>query len=215
MRLKLSKLRPKRLLLILGIVLVVLIGWAIYQQLDDTITRPNPEIVTYSTDTPDEKKPDDDYKWGGAPNEPKFIRLPTIQVSGFIQKVDVDQNNEVAVPNNIHMAGWFKDSMAPGEMGLSIIDGHIDGRTMPGIFQHLIKLKPGDEYTVEMGDGSIKHYLVRRVVAVDAGEAANVLFSQDPRVKSQLNLITCGGSFDKKTRKYDQRVIVNSELVNS
>lgn len=217
MRHKLSKLRYKKFLLLLGIGLglVALSCWAIYQHLSDTETLVKPEIVTYSTDTPDEKNPGKDYDWHGTPNDPKFIQLPTIQAEGFIQKVGVDQHDEVAVPNNIHMAGWFKDSMVPGETGLSIIDGHIDGRTMSGIFQHLIKLKPGDEYTIEMGNGNLKHYKVRKVITVDVSKAADALFSQDPRVKSQLNLITCGGSFDKKTRKYSQRIIVNSELVKS
>ena len=172
------------------------------------------DVITYSTDKPDETKPDGSYAWNGRPEEPRFIKLPTISVEGFIQKNGVDQNNQVAVPNNIHLAGWFVDSVRPGQTGLSIIVGHVDGLNEAGIFKNLEKLRIGDKFTVEQGSGKVLSYSVKDVTTVDEEKAVNSLFSQDPKVKSQLNLITCGGKFNQSLQSYDQRVIVSSELID-
>lgn len=83
-------------------------------------------VVTYSTETPEEKLPvDAGYSWKGQKNDPKRIVISKIGVDSLVQNVGVDQNQQIAVPNNIHIAGWFIDSVRPGESGLSIIDGHV------------------------------------------------------------------------------------------
>jgi LPXTG-site transpeptidase (sortase) family protein len=173
-----------------------------------------PAVVTTSTDTPDEQKPSaNTFVWKGGAADPKYIRLPTINAEGFMQGVGIDQRGAVAVPNNIHMAGWFAESMRPGEPGLSIIDGHVDGRQNDGIFKNLIKLQEGDEFTVTFGNETVKRFRVKKVSLVEAARSAAALFSRDVAVPSQLNLITCGGTFDQQTKLYDKRVIVVAELV--
>jgi hypothetical protein len=210
---KLAWLKHKKIIVPLVFLVSALVAVGLYY-----LNRPVPPaktpIVTYSTDEPNEGKPDKNFHWQGAANDPKYIRLPTIQTEGFIQNVGVDQHKEMAAPNNIHFAGWFADSVRPGQIGLSIIDGHVDGREEAGIFRWLDDLKVHNEYSIEMGDGSLKRYQVKDVVTVDAQEAASALFSQNPDIKSQLNLITCGGSFDQQSRQYDKRVIVISEFID-
>jgi LPXTG-site transpeptidase (sortase) family protein len=169
------------------------------------------DAITYSTDNPDEKKPVD-YTWKGKELDPKKIDLPTLGVEGYIQKVSVDQNQQMAAPNNVHLAGWFMKSVQPGQLGLSIIDGHVDGKTTEGIFRRLDQLKTGDQFTIELGSGKQLLYKVRKVTSINVADAANLLYSQETGVKSQLNLITCGGSFNSKSG-YDQRIIVTSELL--
>lgn len=190
----------------------MLAGWFLLRP-DTPPPESTPEVITHSTDTPDETKPEKGYEWKGAPNDPKYIKLPTINAEGFIQNVGVDQNKQVAVPTNIHMAGWFADSVKPGQKGLSIIDGHLDGKDADGIFIHLQDMKKDDTFTIELGDGSTKQFKVTSITTVDTKDAANVLFSQDPKATNQLNLITCGGNFDRSSRLYDKRVIVSSEVI--
>ncbi len=173
------------------------------------------EPITFSTDQPSEEEPDDNYQWQGSSDDPKYIRLPSIDSGGYIQNVGIDQNQQIAVPDNVHKAGWFINSVRPGEMGLSIIDGHVDGATSRnGIFMHLEYINSGDEFEIEMGDGRILTYRVMEVVSMHESEAASVLFSQHPQVSHQVNLITCGGLFDQESRSYDERVIVSAELVS-
>jgi LPXTG-site transpeptidase (sortase) family protein len=176
--------------------------------------KPGPTI-RYSTNNPSETKPSDSgYSWRGAANEPRRIILSSIDTEGYIQKVGVDQKREIAVPNNVHTAGWFVDSVKPGDKGLSIIDGHVDGQTESGIFEQLNKLQKGDAYTVEFGDGTEKKFEVTKVFTVKTEEAANILYSQDPNISNQLNLITCTGQYNRSEHQYDKRVVVYSKLVN-
>ncbi|HJQ08213.1 MAG TPA: class F sortase [Candidatus Saccharimonadales bacterium] len=193
-----------------GIMLLLIAGAAIW------LWRPSPlpiaktpPVVTHSADRPSETKPDPaTQQWRGTATQPKYISLPSIQAEGFLQWVGVDQHKTIAVPSNIHMAGWYVDSRSPGERGLSIIDGHVDGRTEGGIFKDLAKLRPQDRFSITFGDDSEKTFVVRKVHRKPAAEAAVVLFSQDPAITAQLNLITCGGRFDRKTGVYEERIIV-------
>lgn len=189
-----------------------IIVWQLWQRqpVADTTRAP---VVTHSTDTPSEEKPDSGYKWQGDTRDPKKITISSIGVDAYLQNVGVDQKSEIAVPNNIHLGGWFVDSVRPGSKGLSIIDGHLNGNSQDGIFVDLEKVRQGDTYTVEFGDGSKKQFRVKAVQTVDLKDAASVLFSQDPSITNQLTLVTCGGVFDRQARLYGKRVIVISELV--
>lgn len=213
---KLVWLKNKKNLLAIALAVLALLVFGAYRIFRPDTSAPPPQestVVTNSTDKPDETKPDKSYKWKGAPDDPKYIKLPTINTEGFIQTVGVDQNKQVAAPNNIHMAGWFADSVKPGQKGLSIIDGHLDGRDADGIFVHLQNMKKDDTFTIEFGDGSSKQFKVMSITTVATKDAPNVLFSQNPKATNQLNLITCGGNFDPSSKLYDKRVIVSSELV--
>lgn len=189
-------------------------GLAIYR-----ITRNSPPqeepLITYSTPEPDESRENaDTYNWRGAPDEPRKIKISKVGVDAYVQKAGVDQDQKVAVPSNVHLAGWFADSVKPGQNGLSIISGHVTGRTTEGVFNQLGSLKEGDEFEIELGSGEIKRYKVIGTVTVKEAESASYLFSQSPRVISQVNLVTCGGNFDNTADQYEDRIIVSGELIS-
>jgi LPXTG-site transpeptidase (sortase) family protein len=197
----------------LSLVVLVLVAGAVISLLSHGHNKNLPpkkqsEVITYSTDTPSEKKPDKNFTWTGRPADPKYITLPTINSGGYIQKVGVDQHQAVAVPNNIYMGGWFSQTVLPGAPGLSVIDGHVNGRVADaGIFKNLSKLKKGDQLSVEFGDSHKRSFVIEKVVSVKTAAAPSVLFSQEPGITSQLNLITCGGSYVRTEHQYNQRVI--------
>lgn len=169
-------------------------------------------VVTRSTDQPAEAVlTDATYRSSATGQEPYALEIPVLNVQGFIQKVGVDQHSQIAVPTNIHLAGWFVDGAIPGEPGLSIIDGHLDGSKRPGIFSSLGSVKVGDEVNITLASREQRIFRVRSVQTVPTAKAASVLFSQTPGIKRQLNLITCGGTFSKSARSYDERVVVITE----
>ena len=199
----------------IGIIIIVIVvaaaaGYVAVMPKSQKMTKA--AVITHSTDTPSEVKPGKDYTWTGGPQDPKKIIIPKLKVDGYVQQVGVDQNNQVAVPNNLYMVGWFNQTAQPGKPGLSVIDGHVTGRINDGIFKNLDQLKVGDQYTVEQGNGKKLTYEVISSQSVPVGQAVAVLFSQEPRVKSQLNLVTCSGKFDEKTRQYPDRLIVAAKL---
>jgi LPXTG-site transpeptidase (sortase) family protein len=169
--------------------------------------------VNQSTNNPSEG-PVKDSDFSNVPaDQPKQIILGTIHAKGYIQKVATDsKTNQVGVPSNVNVAGWYTESVKPGQAGLSVIDGHVSGKYTDGIFKHLGSLEAGDTYQIVFGDNSIKTFKVRSVQTLPIADAGKILLTPDPTIKSQLNLITCGGSFNKQAQQYDKRTIVISEL---
>lgn len=153
-----------------------------------------------------------DYNVGS--DMPRLIRMPSIKAEGFVQQVGVDAKiNQMATPSSIHMAGWYINSVKPGDDGLSIMDGHVSGYYSPGIFKDIKKLHANETFLIENGDHSTRTFKVVRVSSYPLEEAAKQLFIRDPSIKQQLNLITCGGAFNKATQQYQERVIVVAERV--
>ena len=214
--------RLKKLLILLallaGLGLIGYACWTFWQQYKTT-HNPKPvvtrSVITHSTETPDETKPTEDcsnYKVDG--HYPERISIPTIGVDACIERASIDQHGAIAVPDNIYTTAWYVHSELPGQPGLSVIDGHISGfYNKDGVFQHLDQLKPGDAFTVELGSGEVLNYRVKDERSVPLGDAVEVLLAHAPTTESQLNLITCGGEYDKKTKLYDHRIIVSAALV--
>ena len=171
-------------------------------------------IITYSTNEPEESKAKaDTYAWQGTALEPKKIIITKLGVDAYVQKAGVDQNQQIAVPTNIHLAGWFHESVKPGERGLSIIAGHVSGITSDAVFTKLNLLTPGDQFSIELGNGKIQNYEVATTTSAPVTEAAGIIFSQDPSIESQLTLVTCDGNYEQSTESYDKRIIVISKLL--
>ncbi len=169
------------------------------------------ETISYSTDEPEETPPNcDDYRV--ADHEPRKIEIPSIGVSGCIQKVAVDQKGAIAVPTNIHLAGWYVDSALPGQEGVSVIDGHVSGRYSDAIFTNLKNIKAGDAIRVQLGDGSWQQFKVTDKNSYSLDKMTGRLFDRLNGVNSQLTLITCGGRFDRASQTYDERIIVRAGL---
>ncbi len=123
----------------------------------------------------------------------------------------LDASGQMVAPADISTVGWYDRSVEPGALGLSIVDGHVDGPAgQPGAFFHLAQLKPGDGITIARTDGVAVHYRVMSLQSLPVAQAPGALFSQDPKVARQLNLITCGGLYDGKTGQYADRVIVSA-----
>ena len=212
---KKQKTKKLRLGLLLFLIIALAIAALLYIL---NHNKKNPKInesITYSTNEPNESKKDaDNYKWVGSPNDPKKIIIQKIGVDAYVQKVGIDQDKKIAVPNNVHLAAWFTESVRPGENGLAIIDGHVSGRKTEGVFKNLKSLQKGDTFILERGNGTKLTFKVFETRTVPEGEAAAILFSQNPKVLSQLNLITCGGEFNKKSQQYSDRIIISAQLKN-
>lgn len=205
------------ILLLIAVFLIALGSLALSQR---WLTTHNPEvsipkdIITHTSEKPDETPPPCNDSYQVAANEPRKIEIPAIGVSGCIHKVGVDQNKAVTAPANIHLAGWYVDSALPGKDGLSLIDGHVQGRYSEGIFKHLANIKPGERIRVQLGDLSWREFDAIDINSYPLSEAADKMLKPLEGVDSQLTLITCGGDFDKQSQSYSERVIVRSKLID-
>lgn len=146
--------------------------------------------------------------------QPRSLRIASVGISGLIQPVGLTKTTAMAVPTNIYFAGWYTGSVRPGQPGLSIIDGHVSGRYVDGLFKNLAKVKPGAIIEVEFGDRTVKKFAVIDQRKLPDDRAAGYLFTKRANVPAQLNLITCGGTFNKTTGRYDDRVVVVARSIN-
>jgi LPXTG-site transpeptidase (sortase) family protein len=204
-------------IVVVGVFFIAFGSWQYWQRFHATkshadVTNLNWTIVN-STESPAETKVDIGAHITVPANQAKVLRLPSIASEGLIQKVGVDQHNQVAVPANVHMVGWYVNSVTPGEKGLSIIDGHVSGKYSAGVFKMIHQLKQGDHFSIEFGNGRVKKFIVQRKQDVATKDADKVLFVRDHEYAAELKLITCSGKFNKQSSEYNNRLIVTAKAV--
>lgn len=187
-------------------------------QRHQTTHLPNPEIptevITHETEEPDETPPIEACRdYAVDDHLPRQIELPSVGASGCIQRVGVAADNAIAVPTNIHLAGWYVGSAIPGQPGVSIVDGHVLGRYNDAIFARLGELQPDEKIRIQFGDKTWKEFSVVSVDSYSVKQASEEQYKALPDVDKQLTLVTCGGTFDRLSQTYDRRVIVRAGLV--
>jgi LPXTG-site transpeptidase (sortase) family protein len=142
---------------------------------------------------------------------PARIRLPSIGVDAPIIDSGVDEHGEMRVPDDIHETGWYRFSPPPGSTaGSSVVAGHVDDRIQGrGAFYDLAGVTPGDPVVVTTTAGNELDYRVSDVRNIaKATLPVDEIFALDgpPR----LTLVTCGGSFDRATRNYQDNIVVTA-----
>ena len=138
------------------------------------------------------------------------LDVPRLRISrSSLTELGVDAAGVLIPPSSIAVAGWFTGGAVPGEVGPTVIAGHVDSSEGPGIFYRLDTLRPGDLVTVGRSDGVAIRYRVTDVVSVpkDAFPTRQVY---GPTPGPELRLITCGGEFDHSARRYLSNVVVSA-----
>jgi hypothetical protein len=158
--------------------------------------------------------------------DPTAISIPAIDARSTLIPLGLTPDGALATPpvDDPMLAGWYAgaqpgvdgDEYQPGENGPAVIVGHVDGvidgrKGQPGIFARLDELAPGDDVFVDQADGGQLRFLVERVERhnKDAFPTEAVYLADDmPR----LNLITCGGVFNRAAGHYEDNLIVFTTL---
>jgi len=111
------------------------------------------------------------------------------------------------VPSSTTVAGWYTGSPRPGSIGSSIIVGHIDSTSGPGVFYRLTELRSGDDVFVKRADGTTAEFRVTSIQTYlkDQFPTEKVY---GPTPDAELRLITCGGAFDSATHHYLSNIVV-------
>lgn len=198
-----------------GIIFCAIGGWGISRQFYFTHKAAAPlspkKVVTYSVSAPEEAPIPSQASYEVLADQPRRIVISSIGLDAFIQQAGTDQHNRVAVPDNVHLAGWYTKSVPPGDPGLSIIDGHVTGQYANGVFINLDKIRIGNTISVEYGDKiTMRSFRVKSVLSVPVAEATDALFTRVDGIRAQLNLVTCT-AYNNQSKSYDKRIIVVAE----
>jgi sortase (surface protein transpeptidase) len=142
---------------------------------------------------------------------PVSIDIPAIKVDAHVGALGVNPDQTVEVPSKPTQAGWYRFGPAPGQAGSAVILGHVDSTTGPAVFYRLGQLHVGNKVDVTLAGGAVVHYAVRKVATYANAKfpAAKVYATTGP---STLNLVTCGGGYDKRTG-YLGNVVVYTSMV--
>jgi sortase (surface protein transpeptidase) len=138
--------------------------------------------------------------------------IPAIGVSTRLIRLGVTSSGGLAVPVRADVAGWFTGSPRPGAIGPSIIVGHIDSRTGPGVFFRLRQLRRGQRVYVVRTDGTVATFKITVIRSVPKASFPSAAV-YGPVPDAELRLITCGGQFDYATGSYLSNVVVYATLV--
>jgi len=148
---------------------------------------------------------------------PVSVDIPAIGVDSKLLHLGKNANGTIQVPSLTGQAGraaWYRYSPTPGQIGTSVIEGHVDTDQGPAIFFRLGAVRPGDRVVVRLADGvvaifrvtGVRQYLKSRFPAKVIFGAANY---------ASLHLITCGGAFDYTTHHYLSSTVVFASLTSA
>lgn len=159
------------------------------------------EIITSATTT---------NEYGRA--VPTRLVIPKINLdTTFVPPLVLLPDQTVSVPGNYTQVGWYGGGVTPGEIGSSVILGHLDSVAGPAVFYSLGQLKEGDEIEITRDDGTVAKFTVTKLQRVLQSNFPT-MDVYGPTDDAQLRLVTCSGVFNKITQRYSHNLIVFASL---
>ena len=151
---------------------------------------------------------------GLARSVPLELMVPSLRIATHIGQLGLQANRQVQVPTSVHTVGWFRLGPTPGQVGSSVILGHVDSYRGPGIFFSLKSLPVGALIEVRLSDGVTAQFRVTSVVQyAKTSFPDNLVYGS--ATDRWLNLVTCGGTFNHATGSYESNIVVFSRLVGT
>ena len=148
---------------------------------------------------------------------PVRVDIPAIGVHARLMRLGVNSRGAIQVPplfTHASEAAWYKYSATPGQIGASVIEGHVDTVRGPSVFFRLGALHPGDRIDVTLADGVTAVFRVTGVRQYRKSHFPGKTIYGTTRYAA-LHLITCGGPFNYATRNYLDSTVVFASLATS
>jgi LPXTG-site transpeptidase (sortase) family protein len=146
-----------------------------------------------------------------APGPITHLRISRIQLDAEVVDapfVDKAGGGTWEVPR--FKAGHAEYTAAAGEIGNTVIFGHLTSLTLGNVFQHLDRTRVGDVVQVFTSDQTYD-YKVIEVRRVPRTEVAVM----DPTDYAAISLITCAGVWLPFVQDYAERLLVRGQLVSA
>ncbi len=135
-----------------------------------------------------------------------------------MQSLGQNEDSTIEVPAvgpHYDEAGWYRYSPTPGELGPSIIVGHVDSaKSGPSVFYRLGELRAKDTVSITRADGSTAIFAVS-VVRRYPKDSFPTQLVYGNTADSALRLLTCGGPFDQKTGHFRDNIVAFATLVRA
>jgi hypothetical protein len=148
---------------------------------------------------------------------PVSVDIPAIGVNSGLLHLGLNPDGTIQVPSlyaRPNQAAWYKYSATPGQIGASVIEGHVDTRQGPAVFYRLGALRPGDRVDVRLADGILAIFRVTAVREYPKSDFPSTAI-YGATGYAALHLITCGGVFDSASGHYLSTTVVFASLTSS
>ncbi|GAB3227328.1 class F sortase [Glycomyces halotolerans] len=178
----------------------------------DHVPAAEPRAVATGDDR--RSSPSEPYdRRGLSASAPESIDIPSLGVDTEVIRLGLGEDGAVEVPqfDEASKVGWYEHSVTPGQVGASVLLGHVDTLDGPAVFAGLAELAPGDRITVTRADGGSAVFSVDRLEwhsKADFPTRAVYGAVDHPG----LRLITCGGSFNADEGAYTDNLVVFATL---
>lgn len=147
------------------------------------------------------------------PPMPIELIVPSLHIDAPIEQVGLDDDGGMQSPSGPNSVAWFAPGFRPGDPGNAVMAGHVDWVDRAAVFWFVKNLSPGDEVDVNYDDGSSAAFSVDEVDVYNDDQAPmDQIFAAGDT--PHLNLITCGGTFNRATHNYDHRTVVYTSLIS-
>jgi sortase family protein len=153
---------------------------------------------------------------GAEASRPTRVRVLAVGIDAAVMPVGIDvRHGTLGIPKNIHRAGWWKDGSAPGaSSGTILITGHVDSRRAgEGAFYTLHDARVDDEVKLETTGGRTFTYRVTSIRSYRKNALPSGIYSSSGHPR--LVLVTCGGPFNRATRRYRDNIVVTAVAVRA
>jgi len=147
-----------------------------------------------------------------AASAPTGIEIPSIGVksSSFVD-LGIAADGTITVPGTADEVGFYTGGPTPGQLGPAVLAAHVDSTKGPGIFYRLGAVKTGDVVKVSRADGTTTTFVVDKVASYPKDQFPTEEVYRGDFDKSEIRLVTCGGTFDK-VKHYLDNVVVFGHL---
>ncbi|MFI0357084.1 class F sortase [Actinomadura sp. 9N407] len=148
---------------------------------------------------------------------PTKITISKIGVSAPVGQIGLRPDGRIEEPplSRPNLTGWYKEGVTPGEVGPSVLLGHVDAKGKAAVFYRLKELKSGDKIQVSRQDGSTATFAVEGAQRVDKNAFPHKKVFGETLDHASLRLVTCGGAFDPASGHYKDNLIIYARLVSS
>lgn len=149
-----------------------------------------------------------------AESNPTRLRIPKLSIDTWFVPLGLDAGGEIEVPSGYQEVGWYTYGPTPGEIGPSVVLGHVDSYEGAGVFMYLGGLEPGDEFFVDREDGTTAVFRVLALERYDRSAFPNRDVYGD-LTYAGIRLITCSGTYDRELGLYSRVLVVYGALVDT
>lgn len=147
-------------------------------------------------------------------SRPVRLLIPKISVDAPFTDLAILPSGQLEAPppDDTNLVGWHAKGPSPGEIGTSIIAGHVDTKTSPAVFVGLSELEKGDVFHVKRADGRKASFVIDHVETFEKDRFPNDRVYGDTG-QAQVRLITCAGDYDRQAKDYTENLVVFAHLI--